>query len=85
MSQLPSDAIIRSVKRIQRSIRFYFCEVLLGLEYLHSQNVLYRDLKPENVLLDLDGHVRLTDFGLSKESKAGSIVGFSYCVFMYYI
>ncbi|EER00967.1 serine/threonine protein kinase, putative [Perkinsus marinus ATCC 50983] len=54
----------------ESTAKFYFCEVLLGLEYLHSQNVLYRDLKPENVLLDLDGHVRLTDFGLSKESKA---------------
>ncbi|EEQ97130.1 protein kinase, putative [Perkinsus marinus ATCC 50983] len=56
----------------ESTAKFYFCEVLLGLEYLHSQNVLYRDLKPENVLLDLDGHVRLTDFGLSKESKAAS-------------
>jgi len=46
---------------------FYFCEILLGLEYLHSQQVLYRDLKPENCLLDMEGHVRLTDFGLSKE------------------
>lgn len=46
---------------------FYFSEVLLALEHLHSKNVLYRDLKPENVLLDIDGHVRLTDFGLSKE------------------
>jgi len=47
--------------------RFFFCEILLGLEYLHSQQILYRDLKPENCLLGADGHVRLTDFGLSKE------------------
>lgn len=48
--------------------RFYICEILLGLEYLHSQNILYRDLKPENCLLDAEGHLRLTDFGLSKEN-----------------
>merc|ERR1719387_989658 len=47
---------------------FYFCEILLGLEYLHSQQVLYRDLKPENCLLDDDGHIRLTDSGLSKDN-----------------
>jgi serine/threonine protein kinase len=46
--------------------RFYFAEMLLGLEYIHKQNVLYRDLKPENVFLDIDGHIRLADFGLSK-------------------
>lgn len=45
---------------------FYFAEMLLGLEYIHSQNVLYRDLKPENVFLDIDGHIKLADFGLSK-------------------
>ena len=37
------------------------------MEYVHSLDVIYRDLKPENVLLDSQGHVRLTDFGLSKE------------------
>uniref|UniRef100_A0A7S1L7A8 Protein kinase domain-containing protein n=1 Tax=Alexandrium catenella TaxID=2925 RepID=A0A7S1L7A8_ALECA len=52
--------------------RFYISEILLGLEYLHSQGILYRDLKPENCLLDGDGHVRLTDFGLSKENLTKS-------------
>eukprot|EP00397_Hematodinium_sp_SG-2012_P018511 GEMP01018967.1.p1 GENE.GEMP01018967.1~~GEMP01018967.1.p1 ORF type:complete len:502 (+),score=94.18 GEMP01018967.1:109-1614(+) len=46
---------------------FYVSEVSLGLEYLHTLKILYRDLKPENVLLDITGHVKLTDFGLSKE------------------
>lgn len=47
--------------------RFYACEVLLAVEYLHRLNIIYRDLKPENILLDADGHVKITDFGLSKE------------------
>lgn len=47
--------------------RFYTCELLLALEYLHSLNIIFRDLKPENVLLDEHGHAKLTDFGLSKE------------------
>lgn len=34
--------------------------------YLHSLNVVYRDIKPENILIDIDGHVRIADFGLSK-------------------
>ena len=44
--------------------KFYFCEILLGLKYLHDRNYIYRDMKPENILLDIDGHVRITDFGL---------------------
>ena len=47
--------------------RFYAAQITLALEHLHSVNVIYRDLKPENVLLDHKGNVRLTDFGLSKE------------------
>ncbi|KAK9065348.1 hypothetical protein SSX86_016731 [Deinandra increscens subsp. villosa] len=45
--------------------RFYAAEVLLGLEYLHMLGVVYRDLKPENVLVRDDGHIMLSDFDLS--------------------
>lgn len=47
--------------------KFYICEVLLALENLHQRDIIYRDLKPDNVILDKDGHCKLTDFGLSKE------------------
>jgi serine/threonine protein kinase len=47
-------------------MRFYSAEIALALAHLHQHKVIYRDLKPENVLLDKYGHVKLTDFGLSK-------------------
>ncbi|ETV99014.1 AGC protein kinase [Aphanomyces invadans] len=47
--------------------RFYAAEITLAIEYVHNLDIIYRDLKPENVLLDENGHIRLTDFGLSKE------------------
>eukprot|EP01096_Ripella_sp_DP13-Kostka_P002808 TRINITY_DN1392_c0_g1_i1.p1 TRINITY_DN1392_c0_g1~~TRINITY_DN1392_c0_g1_i1.p1 ORF type:complete len:488 (-),score=224.68 TRINITY_DN1392_c0_g1_i1:75-1481(-) len=49
--------------------KFYGAEVLLGLEYLHLMGFIYRDLKPENILLHESGHIRLTDFNLSKQAK----------------
>ncbi|KIY73313.1 kinase-like protein [Cylindrobasidium torrendii FP15055 ss-10] len=47
--------------------RFYAAEMVMALEALHDEGVIYRDLKPENVLIGRDGHIVLTDFGLAKE------------------
>ena len=46
--------------------RFYIAETILALETVHKVNYIHRDLKPDNVVLDYEGHCRLTDFGLSK-------------------
>jgi len=55
--------------------RFYAAEIILAISYVHSLDIIYRDLKPENVLLDAQGHIRLTDFGLSKEGISSSSSG----------
>ncbi len=48
--------------------RLYAAEMVLVFEHLHSLNIVYRDLKPENVLVCFDGHLKLTEFGLIKEN-----------------
>ncbi|KAI9264328.1 hypothetical protein BDA99DRAFT_53540 [Phascolomyces articulosus] len=52
----------------ERRAKFYACEVLLALEYFHSQGIIYRDLKLDNILLGLDGHIKIADYGLCKEN-----------------
>lgn len=48
-------------------VRLYGAEVILALDYLHSESIVYRDLKPENLLIDRRGHIKLTDFGFAKQ------------------
>lgn len=59
--------------------RFYFIEILYALMYLHQQNIIYRDLKPENLLINYDGHIKIADFGLSKYGLENREVTYSYC------
>lgn len=47
--------------------RFYAAEIVLAIEYLHSMDIIYRDMKPENLLLDEKGHIKITDFGFAKK------------------
>jgi serine/threonine protein kinase len=71
MEYLPGGELIRLIQKnrfIQegQDLKFYVAEVIAGVEYLHGQNIVYRDLKPDNILLDAAGHIRLIDFGFSK-------------------
>lgn len=47
--------------------RWYLAEILVAMEDLHKRDIIFRDLKPDNIVFDGDGHALLTDFGLSKE------------------
>ncbi|KAG0095166.1 Serine/threonine kinase [Podila epicladia] len=48
--------------------KFYGCQVLLALQYFHQNNIVYRDLKLDNILLTTDGHIKIADYGLCKEN-----------------
>ncbi|KAI3673154.1 hypothetical protein L6452_39270 [Arctium lappa] len=60
-------SLLRNVGCIGEDVaRIYIAELVLALEYLHSLGIVHRDLKPDNILIAHDGHIKLTDFGLSK-------------------
>ena len=56
----------------QPMVKFYSAEIALAIEYLHKKSLVYRDLKPENVVIDRGGHAIMTDFGLAKHIDYGS-------------
>ena len=74
-----SGCIHRFGRLSEEVARVYLCEILLAIAELHRRGIIYRDLKPENVVLDERGHALLTDFGLSKEGVLDNVSATSFC------
>ncbi|KAJ2846024.1 cAMP-dependent protein kinase catalytic subunit [Coemansia erecta] len=81
MEYVPGGELFSHLRRAGRFpddvARFYAAEIVLALDYLHSMKIIWRDTKPENILLDAHGHVKLTDFGFAKrvEDRTWTLCG----------
>ena len=60
----------KNQKFTEKESKFFIACLVLGLEYLHKENVLHRDIKPDNLVLDDRGYLRITDLGIAKVMKA---------------
>ncbi|XP_048413837.1 ribosomal protein S6 kinase 2 alpha-like isoform X1 [Stegostoma tigrinum] len=69
----------KEVMFTEEDVKIYLAELALALDHLHGFGIIYRDLKPENILLDEEGHIKLTDFGLSKEAVDHEKKAYSFC------
>ncbi|KAG8583128.1 hypothetical protein GDO81_008290 [Engystomops pustulosus] len=69
----------KEVMFTEEDVKFYLAELALALDHMHSLGIIYRDLKPENILLDEEGHIKVTDFGLSKEAIEHENRAYSFC------
>ncbi|OMJ90488.1 hypothetical protein SteCoe_7193 [Stentor coeruleus] len=71
--------LAREKRFSEEKAKFYLIEILLALQELHKHRIIFRDLKPDNVVLDNEGHAKLTDFGLSKEGISDDKLTQSFC------
>ena len=73
------QVLLRQSKISEENAKKYLAEILLAIEELHKHDIIYRDLKPDNIVLDENGHAVLTDFGLSKEGINDNFGATSFC------
>jgi serine/threonine protein kinase len=80
------EPVLDHFKKLEEQVaKFYICETILAFEYLHSRNIIYRDLKPSNLLLDKEGHIKLSDFSLAKENVTVENPAISFCGTLAYL
>jgi len=83
MEYVPGGEIFTRLNRVgtfsESSAEFYTAEILTALDFLHSHKIIYRDLKPDNILIERDGHIKLADFGLCKILRVQSPACCSSC------
>lgn len=79
MEYVPGGELFSWIKKFKSfdtsTVQFYGAQICLALEFLHSRGIIYRDLKPENLLLNADGYIKFTDFGFSKQTE----ISFTFC------
>lgn len=77
--------LMRNRKLEESVAKIYIAEIVLAIQYLHRREIIFRDLKPDNIVIDSEGHCCLTDFGLSKEGIDDNISAKSFCGSLAYL
>lgn len=79
MEYVPGGELFSWIKKYRKFnleiVKFFSAQIALALDFLHSRGIIYRDLKPENLMLNSDGYLKLTDFGFAKETD----LTYSFC------
>jgi serine/threonine protein kinase len=77
LEYVPGGSVGRCLRKHGRvdenTIKYFISQILDGLAYLHSQNIVHRDMKADNILVDLEGTCKISDFGISKRSSMSSL------------